>query len=236
MTHRSNDTIIVINEHLMKATVFSLSLLGLGAVVCAFGGRRTVHFAASGFDVEIHSVDILFVIALIVIYINAFTYYKKVLCEVGESANDSLVSLLGMLVMFAMAVVLFFNRMFQYRFLILALFSFAVLQKNNRLRKSLAYCALGARFLKWYRQARYSTILAVVAAVLFLMMFDPRINHLWLPAFIDGNDVHFTQEYYDYAPGAFYLFFVLHACKLFLTDGDYFGSDEYDAEIAEARR
>jgi len=220
----------------MKATVITLSLLLLGAVVCTFGGLRVLRISASGFDVQIHSVDILFILALLVVYVNAFTFYKKIICEIGESPNDSLVSLLGMLVMFAMAVVLFFERTFQYRFLILAMFAFAVFQKNIRLRRSLASSALGVRFAKWSRQARYSTIIAVVAAILFLAMFDPRLNQTWLPIFVDGHDVHFTQAYYEYAPAAFYVFFVLHSFKLYLTDGSYFTSADYNTEISEARR
>jgi hypothetical protein len=234
MARLQNDTIVVINEHLFKAVVLSLIGLFVGAFLCMVDARPSLDLALSGFAVKLRRADTVFIAALLVVNVNVYNVYKRVICEIGESANHGLLSLLGMIMMFATTIVLFLERMFAYRFALVAAFVICVALKNRKLYRDLLDTALGHRVNIWYQRARYSSVLAMAGAIIFFLMFNQHINRWWLTIWVRGHDIDFTPLYYEWAPLVFYAIFCLHAFRLFLTDGDQFTSDAFQAEITEA--
>lgn len=228
-----HDTIPIANEHLLKVIVIELSIFIIASLLCLFSGRSTLQMSLNAFQITLHSIDFLFILALLIINLNLYNFYKKIICVIGESVIDSLISLLGMLYMFAMSLVVFFDGMFQYRFFIILGLSIAVLWKNHVLRRQLSGYSLGGRFKLWTKKAACACCLAFISAFMFLLMFDRQLNQWWFRLIVEGNEANLSSYYYEVIPILFYIAFLSYALKIFIADANYFASSHFQNEMAE---
>jgi len=233
MGNLKHDTIPVANEHLLKVIVLELSIFLVASLLCLFSGRSSLQLSLNAFKITLHASDCIFVLALLIITVNLYNFYKKIICVIGESVIDSLISLLSMLFMFALSLVIFFEEMFQYRFFVIFGLSMAVLWKNIVLRRQLRGHKLGMRFNRWAKQAAWSCCLSIIGALVFFVMFDRGINPIWFRFLVEGNGSTLSSHYYEVIPALFYLTFLLYALRLFITDSNYFASDDFRAEMME---
>ncbi len=234
MAGLNNDSIAILNEHLLKLMASEIAIFMILTGVTIFEGRTSINLTINSLTLTLHAVDILFLLSLLIVGVNIFNFYKKIICLIGEGVVDALISLFGMLFMFAVSLVTFIDELLPYRFTFILALSLAVLWKNQVLRKDFGNNKIGLRFEKiWCRQASLSSWLALVGALSFIVLFDKRVNRWWLSLIVSGKDVEFSPHYYEFIPGIFYLAFLLYSIRLFIKDGSYFASEEFKAEIVE---
>ncbi len=150
-----------------------LFTFGIGIILLSFVGcilRRQIIQAGLPISPKLTDIPLLF--GLLVMLCGTFNFYKKVIEAVGEPPGAALYSVLGMAVTAALPVLLLFNELISFRYLILGLYGILVVIKNDQLRRRFAGNKLGLRFRVWERRAAIQTGLAWIGGVLFYLIID----------------------------------------------------------------
>lgn len=233
MSYIKHDTVPVINENILKFMMLELSMFFLIAIYTLCTRQPSFHVSLKSLELTIRPSDSVFTAGMLILVIELYNFYKKVICVTGEGVIDSLISVFGMIYLMAISIFTFIDRFFVFRFLFLFILALAVLFKNYKLQCQLNTSKLGLRFIRWRNQAAYTCAVTGISAVLFFVCYEPQYNKVLLELFVEGDKKSFSSFYYDVAPAVFYSLFLVHVIRLYYVDTNYFASKDFTIELNE---
>ena len=146
----------------------ALGLIFFELVGSFFGQQIT----QAGLPIQPTLADIPFLFGLLVLVYGNFNFYNRIIEPLGESPGAELFSLFGMTAMATLPLVLFFDGLVRFRYLILGLYGVLVVLKNWELQQRFRQSELGGRFRVWKRRAVAQSVAGLVLGVLFYLLMD----------------------------------------------------------------
>jgi hypothetical protein len=158
-----------------------LFTFAVGIVLLEFVGsffKKTVTSAGLQFTPALSDLPLL--LGLLILFCGNFNFYKRIIEPRGESPGAALFSLIGMLSMASLPLLMLFQPLFRFRYLILAIYVCLVTLKNEQLRRRFASETLKCQFRIWRWRATIHLIICIVSGCFFYFMVrhDPHWKYI----------------------------------------------------------
>lgn len=129
-------------RYLLMASSFLLTLLFVASILAFFSDGFSLSLSWNGFSLTVYGIDIVLIVGLLVLNLTIYCVYDKVIAPRGENVIDLVLSFIGMVMMITISILLFVDRTFAWKYLILTLYVTAIAFRNWRLRKDMTGTAL----------------------------------------------------------------------------------------------
>ncbi|HEY6137798.1 MAG TPA: hypothetical protein VI670_08550 [Thermoanaerobaculia bacterium] len=218
-----------INGQIFGLVIGALLLLLTAATISLFTSRDVlVGLRVQNIELATRPIDIPFILALLLLTKNLYDFYTHIVCKLKESTLGEYYSMGIMIVMLLVSILAFVDKLFPWRLLLLTPLLALTTWKNYTCARAARSAALKAKFLFWFRASlRHSTLLAAGGALFLWLSLrhhekcDTVFMARW--PFIVGLPCAVTL--------LFYLSFLAVGVRLFLKNGEYFKSEEYQAHM-----
>lgn len=222
-----------INGQIFGLVIGALLLLLTAAIASLFTSRDVLAgIKVLNIELATRPIDIPFILALLLLTKNLYDFYTHIVCKLKESTVGEYYSMGIMIVMLLASILAFVDKLFPWRLLLLMPLLALTTWKNYTCAGVSRSPALKAKFLFWFRASLTHSTLLAVGGMLFLW---------WTVGHQDKCNTVFTGRWPFIADRLcpvillFYVTFLVVGVRLFLKNGEYFKSEEYQAHMkAEA--
>lgn len=220
-----------INGQIFGLVIGALLLMLTAATASLFTSRDVLAgIKVLNVDMATRPIDIPFILALLLLTKNLYDFYTHIVCKLKESTLGEYYSMGIMIVMLLVSILTFVDKLFPWRFLLLTPLLALTTWKNYTCAAVARSTALRTKFLFWFRASlRHSALLAGGGALFAWLSFDHRgkcdavFKASWF----------FIADWFCAATLLFYVTFLVVGLTLFLKNGEYFKSQEYQGHMSE---
>jgi hypothetical protein len=225
----SDNNVDKINGQIFGLVIGALLLLLTASTASLFTSRDVLAgIKVLNIELATRPVEIPFILALLLLTKNLYDFYTQIVCKLKESTIGEYYSMGIMIVMLLVSVLAFVDKLFPWRLLLLTPLLALTTWKNYTCARVSKSAALKAKFLFWFRASlRHSALLAAGGALFAWLARGHR----------DNCDTVFTARWPFIADRfcavtlLFYVAFLVIGVKLFLKNGEYFKSAEYQSHM-----
>jgi hypothetical protein len=189
-------------------------IVGLGGIL---GGALSIDLSQWGLEANWRHVPLL--IGLLVLFLGNFAYYTGPIERAGEETPaQTLLSLVGMLVMAALPVVVLSAGLAPWRYLAIAVYGVLVVLKNRDLSHRLD--APDARRLSriWTRRAMLQTALCFGAGLLYFILIHPAARSSLFQRVIEAPVLTFRPAFANLVNLSFNTAFLVIVAAMFVVN------------------
>jgi hypothetical protein len=152
---------------------------------------------------------------LLLLFVGNFHYYTKIIEPAGETPEQTVLTLVGMVMMAALPIILVLEHLTPLRFFALTVYGALVVAKNyNLTSRFTAHDPLIYRI--WTRRAILQTAICFGGAILFYVLMEPRFRPWLFDRFVDVSSRSFKPALGEIINLTFNLSFALVMLILYI--------------------
>jgi hypothetical protein len=195
--------------------LFASTMIGcLGGMLVA-----VVAWDLSGSGIDASRSHLPLMLGLLVLFLGNFAYYTGPIEHAGEETPaQTLLSLLGMIVMAGLPLVVLSARFAPWRYLAITVYGVLVVLKNHNLSHRLEGPAAQRLSRIWTRRAILQTALCFFAGLLYFILIDPAARTALFARLIDTRVIIFKPTYDRLVNLSFSVSFLLVVVAMFLVN------------------